>query len=178
MRALLTSIVGIVLATASFAAPTGAADAPIAADAAAVDTAVADAPVVVDRVDCAALNTQIEQLTAADPDDSRLKDLSATYRSQCMARSVAPRRTSGRRAAMPVAQPDLTDDAQLDVAADAAVDVPTAPVGNGPCPDGAAPNSFGCCAGERFTNMGNLMFACCPKSGEGECYSPLKVKKK
>lgn len=178
MRTLLIMTMAIILAMPSWAADTSTADTG-AVDASAdavVAAAVTDTPVVVDRVDCAALNTQIEQLTAADPEDSRLKDLSATYRSQCMARSVAPRRTSGRRAAMPVAQPDLTDDAELDVAADAAVDVPTAPVGNGPCPDGAAPNSFGCCAGERFTNMGNLVFACCPKSGEGECYSPLKKK--
>ena len=177
MRTLLIMTMAIILAMPSWAADTSTADTG-AVDAPADAVVVADAPVVVDRVDCAALNTQIEQLTAADPEDSRLKDLSATYRSQCMARSVAPRRTSGRRAAMPVAQPDLGDDVELDVAADAAVDVPTAPVGNGPCPDGAAPNSFGCCAGERFTNMGNLMFACCPKSGDGECYSPLKVKKK
>ncbi len=43
----------------------------------------------------------------------------------------------------------------------------------GLCPDGEAPNKFGCCKGEVFKDLGNLEFACCPDSG-GDCFPPMK----
>ncbi len=43
----------------------------------------------------------------------------------------------------------------------------------GLCPNGQAPNKYGCCDGERFTDTGNLEFACCPIDG-GECLPPIK----
>ena len=42
----------------------------------------------------------------------------------------------------------------------------------GLCGDGTRPNRFGCCAGETFTDMGNTVFACCPKTG-GDCFPPV-----
>lgn len=45
----------------------------------------------------------------------------------------------------------------------------------GLCADGSAPNKFGCCAGEIFKDLGNTVFACCPKSG-GDCFPPIKQK--
>lgn len=45
---------------------------------------------------------------------------------------------------------------------------------NGLCGDGAKPNKFGCCDGEKFKDLGNLKFACCPKEGDGECHAPIK----
>ncbi len=42
----------------------------------------------------------------------------------------------------------------------------------GLCADGSKPNRFGCCEGETFKDMGNLVFACCPDDG-GECYPPI-----
>ncbi len=42
----------------------------------------------------------------------------------------------------------------------------------GLCADGSKPNRFGCCAGETFKDMGNLVFACCPDDG-GDCYPPI-----
>ncbi len=42
----------------------------------------------------------------------------------------------------------------------------------GLCADGSKPNRFGCCEGETFKDLGNLVFACCPNDG-GECYPPL-----
>lgn len=45
-------------------------------------------------------------------------------------------------------------------------------VAAGLCTDGSKPNKFGCCAGETFKDMGNLVFACCPDDG-GECYPPI-----
>ncbi len=45
-------------------------------------------------------------------------------------------------------------------------------VSSGLCEDGSKPNKFGCCEGETFTDMGNLVFACCPDDG-GACYPPI-----
>ena len=45
---------------------------------------------------------------------------------------------------------------------------------NGLCADGAKPNKFGCCDGEKFKDLGNLKFACCPKEGDGECHAPIQ----
>lgn len=43
----------------------------------------------------------------------------------------------------------------------------------GLCPNGDAPNKFGCCDGETFQDTGNLEFMCCPDDGDGECHAPL-----
>lgn len=62
----------------------------------------------------------------------------------------------------------------LDKSKKAADDAETAAarVASGLCTDGSKPNKFGCCDGETFTDMGNLVFACCPEDG-GECYPPI-----
>ena len=44
----------------------------------------------------------------------------------------------------------------------------------GLCVDGTEPNKFGCCEGELFKDLGNAIFACCPKEGDGECFPPIK----
>lgn len=44
---------------------------------------------------------------------------------------------------------------------------------SGLCADGTKPNKFGCCGDEIFKNMGNAVFACCPRSG-GDCFPPIK----
>lgn len=43
----------------------------------------------------------------------------------------------------------------------------------GLCADGTKPNKFGCCTDEIFKDLGNEVYACCPKTG-GDCYPPLK----
>lgn len=40
------------------------------------------------------------------------------------------------------------------------------------CDDGAAPDEYGCCAGEVYSDVGNGETACCNTSGE--CFTPLK----
>lgn len=42
----------------------------------------------------------------------------------------------------------------------------------GLCPDGETPNKFGCCGDEKFKEISNLEFACCPETGE--CFPPIK----
>lgn len=41
------------------------------------------------------------------------------------------------------------------------------------CPDGTPTDKHGCCAGEVYTNMGDLGSNCCPESG-GDCFPPIK----
>lgn len=49
----------------------------------------------------------------------------------------------------------------------------TASDGNAPmCDDGTAPDGYGCCAGEVYSDVGNGETACCNTSGE--CFTPLK----
>lgn len=42
----------------------------------------------------------------------------------------------------------------------------------GLCADGTKPNKYGCCTDEIFKDLGDLVFACCPKDG-GDCYEPI-----
>ena len=42
----------------------------------------------------------------------------------------------------------------------------------GLCADGSKPNKFGCCGDELFKDLGNTVFACCPRDG-GDCFPPL-----
>ena len=44
----------------------------------------------------------------------------------------------------------------------------------GLCDDGAKPNRYGCCAGEKFKEVSQMEFACCPKYGDGECIEPRR----
>ncbi|MBD5389341.1 hypothetical protein HDR63_03760 [bacterium] len=138
------------------------------------DTANDTAPAVVERADCTAIAAQIKELSADDPDGDELAELRAIQRAQCMPRVVG-RRGSARGAAT------MAVETETDVADDTpAPDTPDAPAprGDGPCADGGYPNKYGCCSGDRFTNMGGLNFACCPKSGDGECYAPMEKNKK
>lgn len=47
------------------------------------------------------------------------------------------------------------------------------PVGSLDC-DGAAPDQYGCCPGETYTDMGDQGFNCCPAGG-GDCFPPLDL---
>ncbi len=63
---------------------------------------------------------------------------------------------------------------EIDKSKSVEIDTETAArnVASGLCEDGSKPNQFGCCDGETFTDMGNLVFACCPDDG-GTCYPPI-----
>lgn len=49
----------------------------------------------------------------------------------------------------------------------------TESVGSLDC-DGAAPDQYGCCPGETYTDMGDQGFNCCPDTG-GDCFPPLDL---
>ena len=61
----------------------------------------------------------------------------------------------------PESEPELTNEQK------------TENIESGLCADGTTPNKFGCCGDEIFKDMGNAVFACCPKSG-GDCFPPIK----
>lgn len=44
----------------------------------------------------------------------------------------------------------------------------------GLCDDGTKPNRYGCCPGEKFKEVSQMKFACCPREGDGECIEPRK----
>lgn len=49
-----------------------------------------------------------------------------------------------------------------------------APIGGLSCPDGTSPDGNGCCAGEEYTDMGDLGFNCCPADESLDCFPPIK----
>lgn len=46
----------------------------------------------------------------------------------------------------------------------------------GLCDDGVKPNKYGCCVGEKFKEVSQMKFACCPTEGDGECIEPRNKK--
>ena len=40
------------------------------------------------------------------------------------------------------------------------------------CDGGVAPDEYGCCPGEIYTDMGEQGFNCCPETG-GDCFPPI-----
>lgn len=155
---------------------------------------------IVERTDCNATRTEIDTLKAfEDPSDEmvqELAELEKIYRRDCMKRATG-RRTSGHVIKQETTVPDqvaVTEDVDTPMAVVEEVqeeivvvdtvqpaDVPPAPTAEeveaneqaGLCPNGDAPNKFGCCAGEKFTDLGNTVFACCPDEG-GDCFPPLR----
>lgn len=153
-----------------------------------------------EQTDCDALRNEIAELIKIEnPDEETAARLAAAQqksRRDCVKQS-AGRRTSGRTGALPVAI--ASENVAAAVAATAApdnvadkTDEPTVAVETataapdteqiaknieaGLCADGTEPNKFGCCAGETFKDLGDLVFACC-KNETDECFPPIaKVK--
>ena len=152
-----------------------------------------------EQTDCDALRNEIAELIKIEnPDEETAARLAAAQqksRRDCVKQS-AGRRTSGRTGALPVAIASENVKAEIAVATSddkatdastttaAVTDTETAPdpeqiaknIEAGLCADGTEPNKFGCCAGETFKDLGDLVFACC-KNETDECFPPIaKVK--
>lgn len=150
-----------------------------------VQAVVEEAPVVAERVSCADMNTKIAELSAIEAPDEitiqELTELKAEYRRVCT-KSASGRRTSGRNSAIVA----LNDEQEIsEMTADAFIEEVAEPVAlsdeqkqanldAGLCADGTPPNRFGCCTGEKFTDLGDLNFACCPDDGVSDCFPPIK----
>ena len=99
---------------------------------------------------CQTILDGIEKLKSdPTPDTAQIAELQAQYDADCTEKPAAT-------AAAPEIDPERI--AEL--------------IGAGFCADGTKPNRYGCCTGEKFTDLGNLVFACCPSDG-GECFPPM-----
>ena len=137
-----------------------------------------------------------------EPDEEtqeELANLKATQRSKCMRSAGKRRATVGRKALIAASEASTTTEEVLvdenvekeqpkqeaekeEVVKEVVVEEQTvseltpeqvqANLDAGLCADGAKPNRFGCCGDEIFKDMGNAVFACCPKSG-GDCLPPI-----
>ena len=163
-----------------------------------------DVPSVTERVSCADVQAMISELAAieepTDDEIAELENLKIDYRSKC-ARSAAKRKSSALKntvvAAMVVVPEEVAEETVAEVEADATetaavkdeefvaeetveIDEESllaqelANLDAGLCIDGTKPNKFGCCADEVFKDLGNSVFACCPKTGDGECFPPIE----
>ena len=157
-----------------------------------------------ERATCDEIQAQIAELSGvAEPDESvtqEIAELKSEYRRNCT-RSAGARRTSaGVRASAStdaVAQPDEeavaptpeaieetvdVQDADTEIVTEPAETVLTteqelANLDAGLCADGSQPNKYGCCGDEIFKDLGDTVFACCPRDSGGadiECFPPIK----
>ena len=154
-----------------------------------------DGGAVVERVTCADMSANISELAAieapTEDEQAELIALRAEYRRKCV-QSARGRRVSSGQLAVSKAEDIEAGAAEEEIqveeeavalpdnpGADEVVSVisPEQELANleaGLCADGSAPNRFGCCGDEVFKDLGDTVFACCPKDGNGDCFPPLK----
>lgn len=159
-----------------------------------------DAPVVAERLSCADISARMSEIAAiAEPsedDVAELTKLKADYRRTC-AKSARGRRTSAETRVViesepineveeeevvattqPAQEEDTTEEVEgvevVEVDPMIELEAELANLDAGLCADGSAPNKFGCCGDEVFKDLGNTVFACCPRDGNGDCFPPLK----
>lgn len=172
---------------------------PIIADEVPADTTtdtetVATATTVRDRLSCDELTAKIAELSAiTEPDTATIDELTSyksEHRRSC-SKSMGSRRTNFNRASSAPAiatantapvQPETTD-TNTDNTTETTTPEPVAEpkltaeqitenINAGLCADGSKPNKFGCCGDEKFKDLGNTVFACCPPDG-GDCFPPI-----
>ncbi len=106
------------------------------------------------KSNCDKLNSEIEKLEKDDSKSDMLASMRGVYEMDCTEKS-------GAATAVATEKTDEQWAAEYD-----------ANLAAGLCGDGTKPNKYGCCTDETFKDMGNLVFACCPKSG-GDCFPPI-----
>ena len=148
---------------------------------------------VVERMTCTQISERISELSAITDADTDTTDeitkLKTDYRRNC-SRAAGARRTNtaGRTPPAPTNTETPTDTTDTPTEPETTVpeniaDATTTPeltleqelanLDAGLCADGTSPNKFGCCGDEKFKDLGNTIFACCPPEG-GDCFPPLK----
>ncbi|MDW3024094.1 MAG: hypothetical protein R8N50_00160 [Alphaproteobacteria bacterium] len=161
-------------------------------------TAVAgEEVVIVERMSCADMSARISEIeqiaTPTEEETTEQNQLKASYRKNCV-KVARGRRTSGGAHVIKqtvMVEESLTEEAavadeeetqkEVEVAQES---VPTEPditpeqelenLDAGLCADGSKPNRFGCCGEEVFKDLGDSIFACCPKEGDGMCFPPIE----
>ncbi|MBQ2859380.1 MAG: hypothetical protein IJE82_03385 [Alphaproteobacteria bacterium] len=159
--------------------------------------------VVAERLSCADISARISEIGAiAEPTEEQVAELTtlkADYRRMCT-KSARGRRTSADARVIVESAPvdDVDEDVDEDVVvADeqpvqeevplekvedvvaidpmVALEAELANLDAGLCADGSQPNKFGCCGDEVFKDLGDTVFACCPRDGgNSDCFPPLK----
>lgn len=105
---------------------------------------------------CATLAESINAKKAdANADAAELEKMQAQYNADCVTGDVA------EEDAEPAPTPEEVAAKNAELRA------------KGLCPDESKPNKFGCCAGEKFKDLGNLQFACCNEKTD-ECLAPIE----
>ncbi|MDE6570648.1 MAG: hypothetical protein K2L95_00300 [Alphaproteobacteria bacterium] len=108
---------------------------------------------VAERVKCDDVKAQIDAMASDEnADAAQLAELRNTYRKNCV-RSAAGR-------------------ASRTIAVSRAPVASSADTGAG---QSCEPDEYGCCPGEVYTDMGDAGFNCCPASGDGMCFQPIKT---
>ena len=150
---------------------------------------------VADRVSCADIQTQITELGEIEDADeetlAELANLKADYRRSCTKSARGRRVSASSRKIDVVEEETIAEDKEpeaeeveeaVESVEEAAVETvdpvaeaekELANLDAGLCADGSKPNKFGCCGDEVFKDLGDTVFACCPKSG-GDCFPPMK----
>lgn len=104
---------------------------------------------------CRDLWNTIGQLKLDKADQEKIAQMQAQYDNDCEEKKVAAETEQDAEAAA------IAEAERINALIDA-----------GFCADGTKPNKYGCCTGEKFTDMGDLVFACCPEDG-GLCFPPM-----
>ena len=150
-----------------------------------------------ERMSCADISARVSEIGKIDEpteaETAELTKLKAEYRRICT-KSARGRRTSGdaRIVVESTATPEEVETVVEDVVQESPevesvvqqnvveidpmieLEQELANLDAGLCADGSQPNKFGCCGDEVFKDLGNTVFACCPKEGNGDCFPPLK----
>ena len=116
------------------------------------------------RSNCDKLNSEMEKIASDTSKADMLAEMQGFYDADCAAHKPAAQIAEAAAVVAP-AVPMKTD---AEIAAEF-----DANLAAGLCGDGAKPNKFGCCSGETFKDLGNSVFACCPKTGN-ECFPPIQ----
>ena len=115
---------------------------------------------------CQQLNSAIEKLKSANaPDAAEIAKMQAQYDADCTERAADDAKKDTDVA-------ELTPE-EIEAAAVAEAERIAKLIEQGLCADGTKPNKYGCCAGEKFRDLGNLEFACCREDSD-ECFPPIE----
>ena len=109
------------------------------------------------KSNCEKLNSEIAKLAATNGNADKLASMRGVYDMDCAEKPV------------PVA---TGDDAKNEISEEEWAAQYDANLAAGLCGDGTKPNKYGCCTDEIFKDLGNTVFACCPKTG-GDCFPPI-----
>lgn len=122
------------------------------------------------KSNCEKLGAEMEKLASDSTKAYLVNEMHRYYDVDCVdhkdatTAAVAPVAETANATTVAVAVPTKTDE---EIAAEF-----DANLAAGLCGDGTKPSRFGCCSGETFKDLGDLGFACCPRTGN-VCYPPV-----